>query len=70
MAKDRVRDITVVTPAGATRLDTAAWVAEGDTSILDSAYPSTYVIGASLRPREIKLEAKDFNDYHHRRLDH
>ena len=65
VAKDRVRDITVVTPAGATRLDSAAWEAEGDTSILTvgTRESGTYVIGASLRPREIKLEARDFNDY-------
>jgi hypothetical protein len=65
VAKDRVRDITFVTPAGATRLDTAAWVAEGDTSILtvSTRESGTYVIGASLGPRELKLEAKDFNDY-------
>jgi uncharacterized GH25 family protein len=65
VAKDRVRDITVVTPAGATRLDTAAWMAEGDTSILtvSTRESGTYVIGASLGPRELKLEAKDFNDY-------
>lgn len=65
VAKDRVRDITVITPTGATRLDTAAWVAEGDTSILtvSTRESGTYVIGASLSPRELKLEAKDFNDY-------
>ena len=65
VAKDRVRDITVLTPAGATRLDSAAWEVEGDTSILTvgTRESGTYVIGASLRPREIKLEAKDFNDY-------
>jgi hypothetical protein len=65
VAKDRVRDIALVTAGGVTRLDTAAWAARGDTSILTvrAGESGTYVIGASLRPRELKLEAKDFNDY-------
>ena len=65
VAKDRVRDIAVVTPAGPTRLDTFAWAAQGDTSVLTvrTRESGTYVIGASLRPRELRLEAKDFNDY-------
>jgi uncharacterized GH25 family protein len=65
VAKDRVRDIAVVTPAGRTRLDTSAWTVHGDTSVLtvSTGESGTYVIGASLRPRELKLEAKDFNDY-------
>jgi len=65
VAKDRVRDIAVVTPGGVTRLDTAAWTARGDTSILTvrAGESGTYIIGASLLPRELKLEAKEFNDY-------
>lgn len=65
VAKDRVRDIAVVTPNRVMRLDTAAWAARGDTSILTvrAGESGTYVIGASLRPRELRLEAKDFNDY-------
>jgi uncharacterized GH25 family protein len=65
VAKDRVRDIAVVTPAGITRLDTAVWAARGDTSILtvSTGESGTYVIGASLYPRELRLEAKEFNDY-------
>jgi hypothetical protein len=65
VAKDRVRDIAVVTPDGVARLDTAAWAARGDTSVLtvSTGEKGTYVIGVSLRPRELKLEAKEFNDY-------
>ena len=65
VTRDRLRDLTVVTPAGATPIDTAAWQASGDTSVLTlrTGAPGTYVIGASLRPREIRLEAKDFNTY-------
>lgn len=65
VAKDRVRDITVMAPAGLTQLDTTAWAAQGDTSLLavSTRESGTYVIGASLRPLEITLEAKEFNAY-------
>jgi uncharacterized GH25 family protein len=65
VAKDRVRDIAVVTPAGLTRLDTAVWEDRGDTSVLTvrAGESGTYVIGASVRPNELRLEAKDFNAY-------
>lgn len=65
VARDRIRDLALVTPAGVTRLDTGAWVARGDTSVLTLSTGSsgTYVIGASLRPRELRLEAKEFNAY-------
>lgn len=37
----------------------------GDTSVLSvtTGESGTYVIGVSLRPRELRLDAKDFNDY-------
>jgi uncharacterized GH25 family protein len=65
VAKDRVRDITVVTPGGTMRLDTAAWTARGDTSVLTvrTRESGTYAIGASLLPQEIELQAQDFNEY-------
>jgi uncharacterized GH25 family protein len=65
VSKDRLNDITVVTPAGITQLDTTAWAVKGDTSILTvgTGERGTYVIGASLRPRELVLTAKEFNDY-------
>jgi uncharacterized GH25 family protein len=65
VAKDRVRDIALVTPAGVTRLDTSAWTAHGDTSTLtvSTGESGTYVIGASLLPRELRLDAKEFNEY-------
>src|SRR5687767_2547853 len=45
VAKDRVRDIAIVTPGGVTRLDTAAWAATGDTSVLtvNTGEKGTYV---------------------------
>jgi hypothetical protein len=65
VAKDRVRDISVVTPAGVKRLDTTAWTARGDTSVLavSTGESGTYVIGASVHARELRLEAKEFNAY-------
>lgn len=65
VARNRLGDISVVGPAGRTRLDTALWQATGDTSRLSVPIgePGTYVIAASTLPREITLDAKDFNAY-------
>jgi uncharacterized GH25 family protein len=65
VAKDRVRDISLRTPAGVTRLDTTAWQDRGDTSVLSlrTGAAGTYVVGVSTRPRELRLEGKDFNEY-------
>jgi uncharacterized GH25 family protein len=65
VARDRLRDITLVAPAGSTRLDTTAWTARGDTSTLTVRMEEsgTYVIGVSVHPRELELTAKEFNEY-------
>ena len=65
VTRDRLRDLTVVSPSGRAAADTALWSAAGDTSVfsLRTTSPGTYLVGASLRPREITLEAKDFNKY-------
>ena len=65
IARVRVRDISVVGPAGRQQLDTTVWGAEGDTSTfrVRTGASGTYVIGASTRPSVIALEAKDFNLY-------
>jgi hypothetical protein len=65
VTRDRLRDLSVVSPAGRTRGDTTRWSATGDTSVfhLQTAESGTYVVGASLLPREITLSAKDFNEY-------
>ena len=65
VTRDRLRDLSVVTPGGVMQADTNAWQATGDTSVLtvQTGAAGTYVIGASLRPRELRLEAKDFNAY-------
>ncbi len=66
--RDRVVDISLVSAAGRTRIDTTAWT--GDTSHSDTTYlaietgdPGTYVVGASTKPRDFGLAAADFNEY-------
>ena len=65
VTRDRLRDLALVTSAEVTAIDSASWQASGDTSILTlrTGAAGTYVIGASLRPREIGLTARDFNTY-------
>lgn len=66
VARDRVRELSVVTPGGVRRLDPAtAWVDAGDTSVLTfrTGATGTYVVGASTLPRGIKLDGKQFKQY-------
>lgn len=62
---DRVRDVSVVGPGGHGHPAASAWSASGDTSALRFATGSagTYVLGVSTLPRQLRLEAKDFNTY-------
>ena len=61
----RIRDISIVGPAGRFRADTTSWSDAGDTSRLRfrTAASGTYVVGASTTPSMIALKAKDFNQY-------
>jgi len=67
VARERLRDISVVTPDGVNHPDTSEWDDRSDTTTSRLSVrvgPSgTYVIGASVRPRELTLAAKDFNAY-------
>jgi hypothetical protein len=65
IARPRVRDISVVSPAGRARLDTTLWSTAGDTSTFSvhTGASGTYVLGASTNPNVIALKAKDFNEY-------
>lgn len=65
ITRDRVPDISLVSPAGRERIDTTAWLAEGDTTLVTvtTGDPGTYVVGASTAPRELGLAAADFNEY-------
>ncbi|MGH7476998.1 MAG: DUF4198 domain-containing protein [Longimicrobiales bacterium] len=64
VARDRIAHLTLLSPAGRVRLDTAA-LTPGDTSVLAlrTGEPGTYVIGLSTLPRRIDLAADDFNQY-------
>ncbi len=65
IARPRVGDFSVVSPAGRTPLDTSAWSAAGDTSTfrVRTGASGTYVVGASTRPSIIPLAAAEFNEY-------
>lgn len=63
--RNRVQDVSVVSPAGRAQLDTSVWTVAGDTSTfeINTTTSGTYVLGASTRPNVIELAAKDFNLY-------
>lgn len=67
ITRDRLRDISLVTPEGVTHPDTSQWDDRSDTTMsvlrVRVASSGTYVIGASVQPREITVEAKDFDAY-------
>ena len=65
ITRDRLLDISVVSPSGRARVDTAAWTTEGDTSTfrLRTGGTGTYVLGVSTRSRVLEMEGKDFNLY-------
>ena len=62
---DRLRDLSIATAGGRIALARDAWRPQGDTTwlALTTGAPGTYVVGASLLPRQIALAAKDFNAY-------
>jgi len=63
--RKRLNDISVLGPAGRTRVDTSAWKATGDTSFFSVKVGAagTYVLGVSTRPNIIALKAEEFNAY-------
>jgi hypothetical protein len=65
ITRDRLRDLSVVSSSGRSHPDTLQWSVTGDTSVLSVRVGAagTYVVGASLLPREITLKAKEFNTY-------
>ena len=67
IARERLADISVVTPRGRAKLVPAsAWSPGPDsTSLLkvELGDAGTYVAGASTRPRELSLTAEQFNSY-------
>jgi len=62
---DRLLDLSVVGPTQRRAIARDAWKPAGDTTwlALRTAASGTYLIGASLKPRQIALSAEDFNNY-------
>ena len=65
IARVRLADVSVVSPTGRARLDTAEWGVDGDTSIFRfrTGDAGTYVIGVSTRPNVIGMSGAQFNQY-------
>jgi len=65
IARERLMDVSILSPAGRARLDTGQWSATGDTSSFSfrTTGPGTYVLGVSTRPNIIPLAAEQFNTY-------
>jgi uncharacterized GH25 family protein len=65
VAPDRLLDLSVVGPTERRAIPRASWKPAGDTTWLSvqTGAPGTYVIGASLSPRQIALSGEDFNSY-------
>lgn len=63
--RDRIADLSLVTPAGRGRVDLTALSARRDSTFLALrlAGSGTYVVGMSLDPTEITLEGKEFTAY-------
>lgn len=65
VARDRIAGLTLVGPGGSTPLDTLALTARGDTSFisLQSGGDGTYVLGLSVKPRDVDYTGAEFNAY-------
>ena len=65
VARDRLRDLTIVGPAGATHPERTTWTGEAKESEwrVTLNEPGTHLLGASLAPRTIRLSGTEFNGY-------
>jgi uncharacterized GH25 family protein len=65
IARARLADVSVLSPTGRQRLDTASWNASGDTSTfrVRVAGAGTYVLGVSTRPNVIEMSSDTFDLY-------
>ena len=65
VARDRVAGLTLAGPGGSISLDTLALIARGDTSFINlrTGPEGTYVLGLSVKPRDVDYTGSDFNDY-------
>jgi len=62
---DRLVDLSLVGPTQRRAIPRTSWTPSGDSTWLTirTGAPGTYVIGASLSPRQIALSGEDFNSY-------
>jgi uncharacterized GH25 family protein len=75
VARERIRDLTIAGPDGVSHADVSSWtLADGGTSAKggkESAWQvsvrgaGTYMMGASVHPKTIRLTGKQFNSYLH-----
>ena len=65
VAPDRLVDLSLVGPVQRRAIARTAWKPSGDSTWLtvQTGAPGTYVVGASLSPREIALTGEEFNSY-------
>lgn len=65
VARNRIADFTMGGPAGRTALDSSSVIPRGDSTHLRfrTGGPGTYLVGLSVRPREITLTGDQFNEY-------
>jgi uncharacterized GH25 family protein len=65
VASERLLDLTVVGPTERRAIPRASWQPSGDSTWLtvQTGAPGTYVVGASLSPRQIALSGENFNSY-------
>jgi hypothetical protein len=65
VAPDRLLDLSMVGPTQRRAIPRGSWKPSGDTTWLSvqTGAPGTYLIGASLSPRQIALSGEDFNSY-------
>lgn len=63
--RPRIVDLSLVTPGGRRRLDTTQVSADGPRTAIriHTESAGTYLAGMSLKPSEISLSGKQFNDY-------
>lgn len=65
VARERIAALTLTGPAGSNSLDTTALTARNDTSFiaLRTGTAGTYVLGLSVRPRDVDYTGKQFAEY-------
>lgn len=65
LERNRIADFSLVGPAGRARLDTTGIIPRGDTTRVrfTTGAAGTYLVGVSVKPRELALKGTEFNAY-------